>query len=84
MVGRAFTWKNKPDEYADGFRKESGEVSIMTFPGVTSTGVQTLDTPPRPSRTFSRVLEEFERLYRHACRLSADGQGRGDPEGDNG
>lgn len=29
MVGRAFTWKNKPEEYANGFRKEREADSLV-------------------------------------------------------
>ncbi len=56
VVGRAFTWKAKPEEYANAFRKER-ELEATT---AISMGLMTSDTPPNPRRSVSRVLEESE------------------------
>ena len=56
---RAFTWKNKPEEYANGFRRdpetESAPVSMHR--------ASTSDTPPpKEARTVPKVLEEPPRV----------------------
>ena len=51
---RAFTWKNKPEEYADGFRKEAEAESAP----VSIHGMSNSDTPPKDSKTIPRLPGE--------------------------
>jgi len=54
MVGRAFTWKNKPEEYINGFRKEAEAEPLA----LVSEGVQTSDTPPKQSASTLHLAGE--------------------------
>lgn len=55
MVGRAFTWKNKPEEYANAFSKEREAESAALHKAATIDGV------PEPSATPAQG--DVSRLY---------------------
>jgi hypothetical protein len=53
---RAFTWKNKPEEYANAFRKEHETESAPA----SVKGMRTSDTPPKEPRSITKILEESQ------------------------
>lgn len=53
-VSRAFTWKNKPEEYRDGFKKDTD----FTSAPASVSGLGQLDTPPSGSRFVTPATDE--------------------------
>ncbi|ORY55497.1 uncharacterized protein BCR38DRAFT_356846 [Pseudomassariella vexata] len=52
-IGRTFTWKNKPDEYRDGYRKD---MDLTSAPASIHPGQS--ETPPSGSRPVTRAADD--------------------------
>jgi len=55
MVGRAFTWKNKPEEYVNGFRKEDVEPASLT-----SSAMRSSDQAAKESKSLLQGIDEAD------------------------